>query len=208
MKPSAAENARPDILHALRGATVRQHESIEGLMSLDRLGDRASYARILLGFDAFLRPWENAIRAAVPLPLRDWIARRFRHSLLEKDLAHFGITHRSPTAAPVTDLCGSLTRECAVFGSLYVMEGAALGGRVISRHLSDRLLIGPTTGAAYFHGHGPDTGKLWGEFQDRVRHAVPDDAESRHAACDAARRTFGALEAQLRHCLFVAAVDA
>lgn len=202
MKPSGTEAVRTGILEALRSATAHRHDSVEALISLDRLADRASYERILQGFGAFHGPWEDAIHAVVSTPLREWITRRSRRSLLDQDLAYLGIARCGETATEVTQLCDTLAGDSAIFGSLYVMEGAALGGRVISRHLIDRLRIGPTTGGAYFHGHGQDTGRLWAEFKCRIQHAIPAEAGSQRSACDAACRTFAALEAQVKLCLF------
>jgi heme oxygenase len=50
------------------------------------------------------------------------------------------------------------------FGCLYVLEGSALGGRVISKRVKQTLGLGPATGGAYFHGLGRQTASHWSEF--------------------------------------------
>jgi heme oxygenase len=50
------------------------------------------------------------------------------------------------------------------FGCLYVLEGSALGGRVISKQVKQTLGLGPATGGAYFHGLGRQTARHWSEF--------------------------------------------
>jgi heme oxygenase len=48
----------------------------------------------------------------------------------------------------------TLADSGALIGTLYVIEGATLGGKVISRHLKDSLGLGPTSGAHFFNGYG------------------------------------------------------
>ena len=50
------------------------------------------------------------------------------------------------------------------FGCLYVLEGSALGGRVISKRVKQTLGLGPGTGGAYFHGLGRQTASHWSDF--------------------------------------------
>jgi heme oxygenase len=50
------------------------------------------------------------------------------------------------------------------FGCLYVLEGSALGGRVISKRVKQTLGLGPATGGAYFHGLGRHTASHWSDF--------------------------------------------
>ena len=51
-----------------------------------------------------------------------------------------------------------------VLGCLYVIEGATLGGQVITRHLEKNLGITPESGGAFFAGYGAETGARWKEF--------------------------------------------
>jgi heme oxygenase len=50
------------------------------------------------------------------------------------------------------------------FGCLYVLEGSALGGQVISKRVKQALGLGPATGGAYFHGLGRQTASHWSDF--------------------------------------------
>jgi heme oxygenase (biliverdin-IX-beta and delta-forming) len=50
------------------------------------------------------------------------------------------------------------------FGCLYVLEGSALGGRVISKRVKQTLGLGPASGGAYFHGLGRQTSSHWSDF--------------------------------------------
>jgi hypothetical protein len=50
------------------------------------------------------------------------------------------------------------------FGCLYVLEGSALGGQVVSKRVKEALGLGPATGGAYFHGLGRQTASHWSDF--------------------------------------------
>jgi heme oxygenase len=52
-----------------------------------------------------------------------------------------------------------------VLGCLYVIEGATLGGQIISKHLLANLGLGPDTGAAFFNGYGAESGHQWQSFR-------------------------------------------
>ena len=51
-----------------------------------------------------------------------------------------------------------------LFGCLYVLEGATLGGQIVARHLQASLGLTPETGASYFSGYGVQTGVQWKAF--------------------------------------------
>jgi len=177
----------PPAITALRQATAASHEAIEDLLRLDEHVTPARLAVILTGFDQFLAAWEPRVLAALPPRLQPWFLARSRRPFLHEDLQHLGLprAHGHPAAAHVPAL-GSLA---AAFGSLYVLEGSALGGQVISRRLADRL----GHGSAYFHGWGDQTGRLWREFRDTLEAEVGPDPAGHAVAADAAVRTFEGL---------------
>jgi heme oxygenase len=61
------------------------------------------------------------------------------------------------------------------FGCLYVLEGSALGGTVISKRVEQALGLGPRTGCAYFHGLGRQTAGHWSEFLTALN-TIPENS--------------------------------
>jgi heme oxygenase len=60
----------------------------------------------------------------------------------------------------------------ALIGTLYVIEGATLGGQVISRHLYRHLGFSANAGARFFNGYGDEAATqqqwtLFCQFADR-----------------------------------------
>jgi len=133
----------------------------------------------------FYRPLESGLAAldwtAVGI---DFVSRR-KTPLLEEDMRFLGVPH-----SPTEDRKQPLDRMNHDFapGCLYVLEGATLGGQVISRHLA-KLGIGPETGGRFFNGYGAKTGRMWKSFQaSATAYCVADDQISQ--AVNGAKSTF------------------
>lgn len=177
-------------LAALRGATHSRHRAIEQVMDLRRLREPAHYARVLQVFDAFLGPWEDAVAAALPPQRRDWLRARSRRAFLRDDLRFLSLPAHAAAPPQVP-----LATPAAAWGSLYVLEGSALGGQAITRALATAG-VRPGAGASYFHGWGEATGRMWHEFRALLETELAQPA-CLAAACEAACRTFDALSASL-----------
>lgn len=194
MSPSLIAPSPGSPLASLRAATHAQHERIDRLMDVARMADRQHYRRVLQVFDVFLAAWEQAVAAALPASWNAWLQARSRRAFLRQDLHALAIP---PLARPFE--FPPLASPEAAWGSLYVMEGSALGGQVITRALAASGLA-PDAGAAYFHGWGAETGAMWREFRALLDREL-DGAQRVERACAAARDTFDQLTALLEQAL-------
>jgi heme oxygenase len=175
-------------LSVLRAATRPHHDRIDALMNLRRMRQPGHYLRVLQVFDSFLAGWEPAVAAALP-ERAPWLRARSRRPFLQQDLQLLGATAGETAVLP------ALPSGAAAWGSVYVMEGSALGGATISRSLAGAGL-GPERGAAYFHGWGEARGRMWREARDLLESELACP-EALAQACDAARATFDTLSALL-----------
>lgn len=176
------------LLAALRRSTRLHHDRVESTLALDGAIDLQRYIDVLRGFDSYLAAWEPAVRAALPESLRGWFDARCRGPRVRRDLAALGVMQRD--APPMLHI--PLGGESQALGSLYVIEGSALGGQVIARRLHEHLGLDASSGASYFTGWGERTGALWREFMELL--ARHDEAGADHAAaCAAAAATFDSL---------------
>jgi heme oxygenase len=101
------------------------------------------------------------------------------------------------SAAPIADksaptLSSAPTGGNAYWGELYVVEGSALGGRVIARRLRE---LYPQLSHT-FYAVGENAPSNWRRFQSLLDHALPD-AASQQAAVEAARRMFAQFQQTL-----------
>jgi heme oxygenase (biliverdin-IX-beta and delta-forming) len=173
-----------DPVAALRRATRAQHERIDGLVSLHRLHDSAHYAGVLRVFASFLAGWEPSVAAALP-EWQEWLAARSRRALLLQDLRQLQIEAPPPASWP------AYAHAASAWGSVYVLEGSALGGQFIARSLAQSGLHADN-GAAYFHGWGSATARLWRETRE-VLNAQLASPRALELASAAARTTFDSL---------------
>jgi len=153
------------------------------------------YATVMAGFDVFLSAWEPRIDAALPPRLRPWFARRRRGHLARADVAWLSARALLPSGEirPDAVLRLPLDDVAAVMGSLYVIEGSALGGRVIGPQLEQTLGVGPGRGGDYFEGFGDATGGMWRDFRENASEEIGDSPRAIALACEAARHTFAAM---------------
>lgn len=209
----------PIILQRLKLATSACHTVLEDqlpLMNADL--SREEYRQFVGRFFGFYAPLESLLMAS-----NHWqqlafdYAPRQKTPRLAQDLLALGT---SPEALASTPRCADLpacTSPEQLLGCLYVIEGATLGGRSITRHLQNQLGLTPESGGAFFDGYGAQTGAYWKAFctmlsenADRQMGDSTDDSadhscvESRHAAIVAgANQTFETLT----HWLFPASLQ-
>ena len=137
-----------------REAHAQAEASLAPLAQPDSLARYAALLRVLWGFQA---PLERLLNDQELPSSVGWPARQ-RLGALAADLADLGVSGTSlPEAAGLPALAG----PDAVWGTLYVTEGATLGGRVLRRRIEARL--GPVP-ARFLDGHGDRTQPMWREL--------------------------------------------
>jgi len=189
--PLSTENA----LAELRLTTRADHDRIDHLLRLAEPMPLERYAAILSGFDAFLRVWEPRVHAALPERLQGWFRARRRGGFASADVEWLrcvaGIEPWAGSACQAATI--PLGELAEVLGSLYVIEGSALGGRVIAPQLKRTLGLDQGRGASYFHGFGGETGVMWSNFRVLASLEIGDSSRDMVRACQSAKRTFAAL---------------
>jgi heme oxygenase (biliverdin-IX-beta and delta-forming) len=154
------------VLAHLRAVTRPAHHALEGALGLlEEDIDLDKYKNVLARFYGFWSGWEPQ----VTMLLQDEALSkpRQRLHLLVSDLAALGISGDAIQAlprCPLTTLCDAME----ALGSLYVMEGSTLGGRVIQRHVERRLGDDGLNSCSYFNGYGAKTGTMWRSFLARL----------------------------------------
>ena len=161
-----------------RAAHARAEASLATLAQPDSLARYAELLRVLWGFQA---PLERLLgRQELPAAV-GWPARQ-RLGALAADLTELGVTS---TSLPEATGLPALDGPGAVWGTLYVTEGATLGGRVLRRYIEARL--GPVP-ARFLDGHGDRTQPMWrdlGRLADRYAGGKHDGRLARQAALQA-----------------------
>lgn len=175
---------RPALAQRLRDETRAAHERVEAALDWEnRVSTRAGYADLLARLHGFHAGFEAAAEELVE---PEFLAPRRKAHLLRADLAALGWTPEAVEALPVRR--EDFADRAALFGAMYVLEGAHLGGQIIARHVAARLGLTPETGLAFYIGYGPRTGALWRAFQERLE--TESSGTSGDAVVAGAHRTF------------------
>lgn len=154
----------------LRRRTLALHRAVKALPLPRRVMSarvtQADYASYLAAIHRVYALMESALFDHVPPHLLAALGVRPKLSALEADLADLGTAPLRPLGRvaaalrlpPPSDLPGSV-------GALYVLERAALGGRIVARHLRRHL---PNGGAGipfrFLEFHGAEVEGAWRRF--------------------------------------------
>lgn len=180
--------------HRLRNHTASSHMALdETVGALDSL---ASYRRYLRGLHAFRAPAERLIAAGLagaPDGLRELRPTRIVAEM-RADMADVEV----PPAAPVG--LAAPASASGLMGLVYVLEGSALGARLLKRQAAD-LGLGPEHGARHLAAQA-DSLDAWHGFLSALEAFDGyDEAEAiaaAEAAFAAARGGFAELDAAAR----------
>lgn len=157
----------------LKSETSEFHKAVESAGLLRRLiSPRLTYDDYRRIMRVYLTIWAALEPAAYRL---DWLdrvmpdpAERRRLPALEADCRVLNVEPTPFDELPGQPALPEMNSAGAALGCLYVLEGSALGGLVILRHLQRTLGLGATTGAGFFAGSGRNTLPKWRGFLDRL----------------------------------------
>jgi len=168
------------ILAKLKEQTAEQHQRLEGKLNiLARLNSAQGYKSLLKQFYGFYRPLEMHLGSVMCPPgfLANFTARR-KTPLLEKDLLFLDLPERELRALPQCQKLPTVESEAQAFGCLYVLEGATLGGQIISKYVADKLGYERERGATFFKSYGAEVRAMWCAFCQALReYATAHDAD-------------------------------
>ena len=181
----------------MRARTAASHHRVEALADLldaaltpDRLiGVLTRFHGFWAGTETLVDDWAVA-NPALAADLA-WPRRRRAH-LQAQDLLALGAGPGDIAPPPRADL-----DDAAVLGWFYVAEGSTLGGAVIARRLrplTGRLGVRLRSFEPYAEGPGP----MWRDYGRVLESWTAEDANRMQRVCEAAERTFTALETWLQ----------
>jgi heme oxygenase (biliverdin-IX-beta and delta-forming) len=188
----SVEVAAASILQRLRLETRDAHAAIEETLALtEKTLTLSAYRQVLERFYGFYKPVEGAIAAAA-MPVWLDVAARSKTALLEADLQRLG--PQGTSALPLCDTLPPLDKVAQRLGCLYVMEGATLGGVLISRHIRENLGVYSECGGRFFHGYGSSTAFMWNDFRAGLLSFASVAPHEEDLIIAAARATFETLQ--------------
>jgi heme oxygenase (biliverdin-IX-beta and delta-forming) len=178
----------------LRSATAACHRRLERRLAINRrFSDPAPYKVHLERMLGFHAPLEQRL---VGIRLQDALAdlqARWKVPLLLADLTTLGESREQIDDLPRCPAIPAYGSIAAAFGSLYVFEGATLGGQTLLPFVERRLGMTAEAGARYLASYGADVSTMWSRFGVALE-SWCNDGTRRAVAVRAAVGTFEALE--------------
>jgi heme oxygenase len=180
------------MLKLLKVATSTRHAALERqLPLLDADLSAATYRHFVQRLFGFYEPLEANLLA---VPWWDTVgldyAPRHKTPRLQRDLEVLGDTEATLAALPRCERLPPLTNPAQLWGCLYVIEGATLGGQIIIKQLNAHLGLTAACGASFFDGYGAQTGSRWKAFCAAVPGEDDDFPGGREAMLRSANLTF------------------
>jgi heme oxygenase (biliverdin-IX-beta and delta-forming) len=153
------------ILSRLRRETRVLHAQLERAVDLpSRLESKDSYRALLERFWGFYTPLEERLRRAAGNTAFADGTRFGKAGLLTEDPLSLGATKDEIAALRRCAHLPVVESTPALFGSLYVVEGATLGGQVVGRQLERLLPAASLSSSRFFHSYGDRVGVMWTAF--------------------------------------------
>jgi heme oxygenase len=166
----------------LKSGTEQLHQEIEAAIDpIKNFCSLDAYTHHLLKTWAFYKPLEADLADLDWSPTGFDFGPRRKSAWLEQDLLFLKVPFAS---SGEREHSFDLTNLDFAFGCIYVMEGATLGGQIISRHLA-KLGIGPGNGGLFFNGYGARTGEMWKSFQASATHSCVSEDQIEQAVLGA-----------------------
>ena len=198
--PDLSRQALPSVLTRLRLETRHEHSAAERALDLmDSALTPDTYGRRLAQFYGFYAPLEAALKTRCGMPegrmqeplscLAALFPRLNKSRLLRQDLLYLQINADS---LPLCRDLPPLQTKPQVLGCVYVLEGATLGGRVITQHVQATLGITAATGGSFFEGYAGDTARMWQTMRQTLLSGAVD-TRSENAMVASAIATFACL---------------
>lgn len=176
-------------MEQLRAATAPIHQRLES--ELDLLNPRMNlddYRNLLARFRAFYGPWEERAAAYLNSESMLQFERRRKAPLIDADLRHLNAPERCMGPCP---LIPEFRNRAQALGSMYVIEGSTLGGRLLSRHFENTLGLTRDSGCAFFSSYGENVGSMWKSFRTVLIAAADESNQNDFVA--GATSTFSAI---------------
>ena len=200
-----ATQASRDALTIIRTATAHCHASLEKAIDWSAaFSSPAGYVELLRDFLRVVDPLECRLEQFEPVVLVELSHGRSRRLRCDVDAVLHGFMDagRVDRADDLVVDVSFIVDQATALGALYVLEGSALGGQILSKQIRDFASRWPIVEPrsvlqlqsmpfidSYFVGRGAETGRHWRAFCDRINDALPNEATASTAA-RAAVQTF------------------
>lgn len=130
-----------------------------------------AYIGLLAMMYGFYEPMEKAIDRYMSAGSIPHYALRRKASALLDDIRFFIPGYQPQALAKQLPVINSYP---AALGSMYVMEGSTLGGKIIAGMVQNQLQLQHGTGTSFFNSYGNEADKMWQSFRSKLDEPFSD----------------------------------
>lgn len=130
-----------------------------------------AYTALLALMYGFYEPVEKAIDQYISAGNIPHYALRRKAGALLDDIRFFIPGYQPPPLATELPFINSYP---AALGSMYVMEGSTLGGKIIAGMVQKQLQLHQGAGTSFFNSYGNEADKMWQSFRDKLDEPFSD----------------------------------
>lgn len=159
------------ILNKIREKTFVYHDDFTGWANkiLNDQADKEHYKEVLKTFYGFYEPLEKKLESLPEWKDYDFdMTKRRKTQFLVEDMKSMGISDEEINAIELCNNLPTVNNMNQALGCIYVLEGATLGGQIVSRKLQESLGIQVDTGSAFFNSYRQNLRPMWKEFSDFI----------------------------------------
>lgn len=172
----------------LKTNTQQPHQELEKIIvyKIKQLDSKAAYVNFLKVFYGYIAAVEQRISSIAQKGIiADEPDRRKASKLLDDILA----LEPHPGSVPFAADLPQINSVEQAFGAMYVLEGSTLGGKYISRMITQKLNLTEEKGLSFFNGYKEDTMIMWERFKEMLNKQVINPS-SQDDITEAANQTF------------------
>ncbi len=168
----------------LKEQTRQSHQDLERVLipQIKSIKTKEDYLELLGLFYSYFGALEEKIRAVIDTrSLPDYSQRR-KTSSIAGDIAILG--GQSPELVSDEQL-PQIRDHAEALAALYVIEGSALGGKIISRMISQSLEGRADAALNFYNGYGEQTMDMWNSFKDAMNQQIVSEDQQERAIATA-----------------------
>lgn len=168
----------------LKEQTKEGHQDLERVLipQIKSIKTKEDYLDLLGLFYSYFGALEEKIRAVIDISSLPDYGRRRKTSSIAGDIATLG--GQAPDFVSADQL-PEIRDHAEALAALYVIEGSALGGKIISRMISQNLEGKADNALSFYNGYGEQTMDMWNSFKEAMNQQIVSEDQQERAIATA-----------------------
>ncbi|RAV98710.1 biliverdin-producing heme oxygenase [Pseudochryseolinea flava] len=170
----------------LKEQTKEAHQALERRMVglIKQIHSEAQYVHFLKLMYGYYASLEDKLGEQLSTNDALDFNQRRKASWILDDMNYFGSKEKPSRCQALPPIDSFHT----ALGAMYVLEGSALGGKIIAKMIASQIGLGDARGLTFFNGYGDETMKMWELFKENLSQSF--DPPTTETIITSANQTF------------------